>query len=104
MKTGVLLTICLLVSFLSQASEQCPLEVAQFAGTVIDQQMAADGSGACSYRISFSKFTSSSVCLMDDQFARVTRLKSDKCRISEGQEVSGYLIYKDGELSIEGFE
>ncbi|MGZ5280530.1 MAG: hypothetical protein ACXWC9_11330 [Pseudobdellovibrionaceae bacterium] len=102
MKTLILSFAALLISFSVQASSECTQEEAQFNGEIVDIQPVDENSSACTYRIEFSELTSSIACPMNEEHAWLSRLDSATCSLKEGEAVSGYLIFKDGILSIEG--
>jgi len=102
MKTLIISFTTLLISLSSQASSDCTQEEAQFRGEIVDVQPVDGNPKACTYRIDFSELTSSIVCPMNEGLAWLSRIDSASCNVREGAPVSGYLIFKDGILSIEG--
>lgn len=92
--------MALLISASAAAAEQCQQEEAQFRGTVTDVQES--GTDACTYRIDYSDLISSAACPMNEEHAWLSRLVSSPCTVKEDDDISGYLIFKDGILVIEG--
>lgn len=102
MKALIVSTVALFVSLSASASYECSQEEAQIRGTVVDRQ-PVENSSACTYRIEYTEFTSSAACPMNEEHAWLSRLTSESCQVNEGDEVSGYLVFKQGQLSLEGY-
>ncbi len=87
----------------------CTQQEAQFIGTAkgltsYEDQYAQ--TGFCSFQIEYTYFNSSRVCPLDEMETRNKvlsfDLRNETCPVSyEGQQVSGILILKDGNLTIE---
>lgn len=102
MKTLMVSAVALVVSISASASYECSQEEAQIRGYVVDVQ-PVENSKACTYRIEYTEFTSSAACPMNEEHAYLSRLTAESCLVNEGDEVSGYLVYKNGQLSLEGY-
>lgn len=76
---------------------------AQFIGTVteyskdrLDQNVIE-----CSFKIEFNDYKESGVCPLSYSDAATTRFADTSCSLKNGDQVSGYLIVKDGQVVIE---
>lgn len=83
----------------------CTQNEAQFIGKVTDLRVVRIDQGIrdCYFKIQFTRFDSSMVCPLDEGTVASTELLDADCRMNleNGQEISGYLIEKNGYLSIE---
>lgn len=83
----------------------CSQNEAQFIGkvTALREVKIDQGIRDCYFRIQFSRFDQSMVCPLDEGQATNTELLDSDCKMNlqNGQEISGYLIEKNGFIYIE---
>ena len=83
----------------------CTQNEAQFIGNVTELKIAKIGQNDwdCSYKISFTRFNPSMVCPLDYNLATTEEFQDYNCskKFTNGDEISGVLIEKNGNLSIE---
>lgn len=106
-----ILSVLLLVLGTSAMAFDCVQTEAQFFGQVSDLFEYSDDyaqTGVCSFRIKFdvNQYRENQVCPLDIQEAQAATftydLREQTCPVSfNGQEISGYLVKKDGVVVIE---
>lgn len=103
MKTIVLALTTL--AFSSAFAFDCKQNEAQFIGKVTDLRVERIDQGIrdCYFKIQFTRFDQSMVCPLDEGKASSVELLDYDCRmgLENGQEISGYLVEKDGYIYIE---
>lgn len=92
--------------FLSSAyAFNCTQNEAQFIGTVKDLRVVKIDQGIrdCYFRIEFIRFDQSMVCPLDEGQAANTEILDSDCRmgLENSQEISGYLVEKNGYIYID---
>jgi len=93
----------LIFGSLNAVAFDCTQSEAQFIGKIKSTRVERIDQGVrdCFHKLEFSLFNSSMVCPLDVVDASNLELTDFDCQLSEGAEVSGVLILKNGELTIE---
>ncbi len=76
---------------------------AQFIGKVTEysKERLDQNVIECSFKINFTDYKESGVCPLSYYEASETRFADTSCSLKNGDQVSGYLIVKDGQVVIE---
>lgn len=103
MKTIFALITSALIS--TSFASECKQNEAQFTGHVTELKILKIDQGVwdCTFKISFTRFNPSIVCPLDFNRAANEELQDYNCsrRFTNGDEISGILIEKNGYIAIE---
>ncbi len=93
----------ILLGSLNVSAFDCTQSEAQFIGKIKSTRVERIDQGVrdCFHKLDFSLFNSSMVCPLDIDEALNLEVFDYNCQLSEGSEVSGVLVLKDGQLVIE---
>ncbi len=98
-------TIFLALAFLVSAQSvlACSNPEAQFIGKVTEYKKVGidQYNYDCSFKIDFTSYQASGVCPLDSVEASQTEFIDTQCSLKNGDEVSGYLVVKNGQIVIE---
>lgn len=78
----------------THAALACSNPEAQFQGVVTDYNN-------CSFKIRFTEYKESILCALDIEEAAYTTFNDASCSLKNNDQVSGYLIVKDGKVVID---
>ena len=98
---NLFLSLGLLVA--ANSALACSNPEAQFVGTVTNHQeyTSYEVLVECYYSVKFSEYKESGVCALDEQEASKAVFFDATCSLKDGDQVSGYLVVKDGEIAID---
>lgn len=103
MKT--MITMLALAFIGSVGAFECKQNEAQFIGKVKDLRVERIDQGIrdCFYKIEFSRYDISQICPLDEAKASSVEYVDYDCKLGleNGQEISGYLVEKDGYVIVE---
>ncbi len=97
----ILFAVAFLVS--AQSVLACSNPEAQFIGKVTEYKKVGVDQYLydCSFKIDFTSYQASGVCPLDSAEASNTEFVDANCELKNGDEVSGYLVVKNGQIVIE---
>ena len=94
--------IFLSLSFLlaTHSALACSNPEAQFIGTVINHReyTSYEVLVECFYNIKISSYQESGICGLEQNAVEAETFSDPTCSLKEGQQVSGYLSVKDGQI------